>query len=182
MTEEDALFREIYDRYHRHVYAYCRRRTGEDAVEDAVEDTFLVAWRKMDEIPLGEQTLPWLYGVAFRVLTHHWRSASRRKRLGQKIASFGVAAVSPPEDVVILRQESRQLLDALATLNGTDQEILRLTAWEDLTHAEIAVTLGITVGAVRQRFYAAKRKLADEYNRLDNRRIRSPAAQKGGVW
>ena len=48
--------------------------------------------------------------------------------------------------------------------------------------ADIAVALGISVGAVRQRFYAAKKKLAEEYNRLESRKIRSPAAQKGGAW
>jgi RNA polymerase sigma-70 factor (ECF subfamily) len=71
---------------------------------------------------------------------------------------------------------------ALAALKSMDQEILRLSAWEELSQAEIAVALGITVGAVRQRFYAAKKKLADEYNRLESRKVHSPAAQKGGAW
>ena len=182
MVGVDAHFREIHDRFYPHVYAYCGRRTRGDAVDDAVAETFLTVWRKLDEIPPGDQALPWLYGVAYRVLTHQWRSTSRRQRLTEKVASLGVAAISLPEDVVILREESRQLLAALAALNSTDQEILRLTAWEELSQAEIAVVLGISVGAVRQRLYAAKKKLASEYNRLDNRKIHSPAARKGGVW
>jgi RNA polymerase sigma-70 factor (ECF subfamily) len=178
----DALFLEVHDRFYRHVYAYCRRRTHADAVEDVVADTFLIAWRKSDEIPPGDQALPWLYGVAYRVLTHQWRSVFRRERLAEKLSSLGVTAISLPEDVLVVRQEARQLLTALAALKSTDQEILRLTVWEELSQAEIAVTLGINVGAVRQRFYAAKKKLADEYNRLETRRTDHPAGQKRGEW
>ena len=178
----DARFRDIHDRYYRHVYSYCRRRTRGDAVDDAVAETFLTVWRKLDQIPPGDRALPWLYGVAYRVLTHQWRSNSRRQRLAEKAASLGVAAISQPEDVLIFRQESRQLLAALAALNSTDQEILRLTAWEELSQDDMAIALGITVGAVRQRLYAAKKKLASEYNRLENRKIDSLAARKGGTW
>jgi len=181
VADADIRFLDAYNRFHGHVYAYCRRRTRADMVEDAVADTFLTAWRKSDAIPPGDEALPWLYGVAYRVLTHQWRGASRRSRLVRKLASFGATAMSLPEDVVVMRQESRQLLTALAALKRTDQEILRLTAWEELAGADIAVILGISPGAVRQRLYAAKTHLADEYNRLDNRRTGSPAAEKGGV-
>jgi RNA polymerase sigma-70 factor (ECF subfamily) len=182
LAERDDLFREIHDRFYRHVYAYCRRRTRGDAVDDAVADTFFAAWRKSNEIPPGDQALPWLYGVAYRVLSHQWRSAFRRQRLADKLASLGATAVALPEDIVVLRQEARQLLTALDALNNTDREILRLTAWEDLTPREIALVLGISVGAVGQRLYAAKRKLAAEYNRLEGRRTGYPAAQEGGGW
>jgi RNA polymerase sigma-70 factor (ECF subfamily) len=178
----DARFREVHDRFYRDVYAYCRRRTSTDSVDDAVADTFVTAWRKSDEIPPGDQALPWLYGVAYRVLTHQWRSNFRRGRLTQKVASIGGISTSLPEELVIAGHEQRQVLIALGALRHNDQEILRLTVWEELSHADIAISLGISVGAVRQRFYAAKKKLTDEYNRLESRKIQSPAAQKGGTW
>jgi RNA polymerase sigma factor (sigma-70 family) len=178
----DARFGEIHDRFYKDVYAYCRRRTDPASVEDAVADTFVVAWRKSDEIPLGDQALPWLFGVAYRVLTHQWRGNLRRGRLIQKVASFGGVSTNLPEEVVIARHEHRQLLTALRALGQDDQELLRLSVWEELSHADIAIALGVSVGAVRQRFYAAKKKLAEEYNRLEGRKIPSPAAQKGGSW
>jgi RNA polymerase sigma-70 factor (ECF subfamily) len=82
----------------------------------------------------------------------------------------------------MVRQEASQILAALSALNATDREVLRLNAWEELTHDEIALVLDISVGAVRQRFHVAKKKLTDEYNRLETRRTVSPAAQKGGGW
>ena len=182
MAGGDARFREVHDRFYRDVYAYCRRRTSVDSVDDAVADTFATAWRKSGEIPPGDQALPWLYGVAYRVLNHQWRSDFRRGRLTQKVASFGGISASSPEEIVIAGHEHRQLLAALEGMRQSDQEILRLTVWEELSHTDIAIALGISVGAVRQRFYAAKKKLADEYNRLESRKIHSPAAQKGGAW
>lgn len=182
MAGGDARFREVHDRFYRDVYAYCRRRTDPDSVEDAVADIFLTAWRKSDEIPPGDQALPWLYRIAYRVLIHQWRANFRRGRLTQKVASLGGISIGLPEEVVIAGVEQRQVLTALGALRHSDQEILRLTVWEELSHADIATALGITVGAVRQRFHTAKKKLADEYNRLDRRKIHSPAAEKGGVW
>jgi RNA polymerase sigma-70 factor (ECF subfamily) len=79
-------------------------------------------------------------------------------------------------------EEHHQALAALGALKASEQEILRLTLWEELPQAEIAVALGVTVGAVRQRLYAAKKKLVDEYNRLESRKTGFSAAQKGGVW
>jgi integrase len=59
--------------------------------------------------------------------------------LTEELASLGVSAVSLPEDVVILGHEHHQVLKALGALRRTDQEILRLTVWEELSQAEIAV-------------------------------------------
>lgn len=181
MAAEETQFVDLYERYHRQIAAYCGRRTRPDQVDDAVSDTFLVAWRRIDDVPHGESALPWLYGVAHKVLSHQWRSRFRRKRLNSKLKSMGVAPVVKPEEVVVQRSESRRALKALERLGTTDQEILRMAAWEGLTHDEIAVALGIRPGAVRQRFYQAKKNLTRQYNRLEKKRNSSPAAQKGGV-
>ncbi|MGQ0847875.1 MAG: RNA polymerase sigma factor [Actinomycetota bacterium] len=157
MAGVDARFREVHDRFYRDVFAYCRRRTDADSVEDAVADTFLTAWRRSDEIPPGDQALPWLYGVAYRVLAHQWRSHLRRRRLTKKVAELAGIAMIMPEEIVIAGHEQRQVLTALGALGHHDQEILRLAVWEELSHAEIATALGVNVGAVRQRFHAARR-------------------------
>ena len=182
VTDSDTRFIELYERYYRQVYAYCGRRTTAQRVDDVVADTFLVAWRKIDQVPRGSEVLPWLYGVAYRVLGHEWRGTSRRRRLDRKLRALGKEAPVLPEEVVVMRQESRQVLDALSGLKATDQEILLLTAWEELPQADIAVTLNITIGAVRQRLHEAKKNLANHYDRLDKKRNTTPAAKKGGAW
>ena len=105
MTSGDAQFADLYGRYYRQVYAYCRRRTTSEHAEDAVVETFLVAWRRMDELPGGEQALAWLYRAAYRTLGHQWRGLSRRTRLNEKLSSVGVETVNPPEDGFLVRSD-----------------------------------------------------------------------------
>ena len=181
MTDSDVRFIDLYERFYRPVYAYCRRRTTSDLVDDVVADTFLIAWRKIDQVPRGSEVLPWLYGVAYRVLGHQWRGRSRRKSLDEKLGVLGREALETPEEVIVTRQASRQVFDALSELKAIDQEILLLSAWEELPQADIAVTLNISIGAVRQRLHEAKRNLSKQYDRLDKKRNKTPAARKGGA-
>lgn len=180
MTDSDDRFVDLYERFYRPVYAYCRRRTTAERVDDVVADTFLVAWRRIDVVPRGSEVLPWLMGVAYRVLGTQWRGTSRSRKLERKLSSVGYETPPPPDEVVLLKEQSSQVVAALDSLKPTDQEILRLAAWEEMPQADIAVVLNINIGAVRQRLYEAKKNLAKEYDKQSKRR-KAPAAKKGGV-
>jgi RNA polymerase sigma-70 factor (ECF subfamily) len=177
MSSDEERFVELYRLYGRQLLAYCRRRTSPSLAADAVSETFLVAWRKLEDVPVGEAALPWLYGVAYRVLSHQWRHLARSRRLIDRLgglAEFGV----PPPDVIVLRdEEHRLILKASSRLRPIDQEVLRLTMWEELSHADVAVVLGIQPDAVKQRAYRARRNLAEEYRKITNS---PPLLTKGG--
>ena len=83
---------------------------------------------------------------------------------------------------MIVNQDSRHALDALSRLSSLEQEILRLSVWEELTHTESAHVLDLSVDAVKKRFSRARKKLAQELNRIEKSRSKSPAVQKGGAW
>lgn len=153
-----------------------------DLVDDVVADTFLIAWRKIDQVPRGSEVLPWLYGVAYRVIGHQWRARSRRENLDKVLKGIGHERMEMPEELLVVREESRQVLEALSGLKSIDQEILLLSAWEELPQADIAVTLNISIGAVRQRLHEAKKNLSKQYERLDKKRNKTPAARNGGAW
>lgn len=183
MTVADARFVEMYESFFRLVYGYCLRRTTPDKVDDAVADTFLVAWRRIGEVPAGDAALPWLYAVAYRVLSTQWRARSRRSKLESKLASVGVTPVSGVEDYVVVGEEYQEVLDALSRLKRSDQEIIRLSVWEELSHAQLAVIFEVSPDAAKQRLYEARRRLRGAFDRLENRKVRPPAAQKGGgLW
>jgi RNA polymerase sigma factor (sigma-70 family) len=181
MTSTDARFADLYESYFKHVHAYCRRRVNPDRVDDAAAETFLVAWRKIEDVPVGQEALPWLYAVAYGVVSNFWRGASRQKRLNKKLHTIGVEPSAPADEFVVVRQEARQILAALAKLKKADQEVLRLSIWEELSNAEVAIVLDVAVDAARQRLSRARRNLADQYNRLDFDISDSSVAQKGGV-
>ena len=67
----ESLFRE----HHAAVRGYALRRGPPDMAPDVVAETFLVAWRRLDDVPADP--LPWLYGVARRGLANARRSADR---------------------------------------------------------------------------------------------------------
>jgi RNA polymerase sigma-70 factor (ECF subfamily) len=180
MTATDARFAEVYERFFRNVYGYCLRRISPDRVDDAVAETFLVAWRRIDDVPDGDSALPWLYAVAFKVLSTQRRGRSRQRKLESKLTNVGIVPVTSAEDFIVTAEESAQVFHAMSRLKRTDQEILRLTVWEELPHPDIAIVLDISVGAVKQRAHQARRNLTHEYNRLENKRIKPLAAQKGG--
>jgi RNA polymerase sigma-70 factor (ECF subfamily) len=177
--ESEAKFVDIYRRHHKPIQAYCARRTPASQVDDAVAETFLVAWRRLDDVPEGAATLPWLYGVAYRVLSRQWRHKARSRRLIERVRGLAGEESTSPEVFFVRSTEYREVLIACSRLHPVDQEVLRLTVWEELSYADVAVVLGIAVGAVRQRLYRARRNLTAEYNRMTLDR-QPPAAPNGG--
>lgn len=182
MTSADATFVRIYERYYRQVYAYCRRRVPTDVVDDVVADVFLVVWRRIAEVPPGEATVSWLYGVAYRVLGHQFRGWKRHHRLRRKLNAIGVEPVSAVDLQVVQNEELSRVHDALGRLRPPEQEILRLSLWEELSHASIASVLDISVDACKQRLSRARKSLAREYMNLETKHAAPPAARKGGAW
>lgn len=154
--ESRQAFDELYARHQRHVlgYAVRRSRTLQDA-EDAAAETFVVAWQRLEGRP--EETLPWLYAIARRVLANQHRASGRRARLLDRLRAQHVDIATP-----VVLGTGGPVVDALRRLRPSDQELLRLVAWEGLDHSQIAVVLGISVNAVAIRLHRARTRLAVE--------------------
>jgi RNA polymerase sigma-70 factor (ECF subfamily) len=142
------------------MWAYCYRRLPRDDVPDAVAEVFLVAWRKIDRAPDDGEALLWLYGVARNVVRNFNRSARRRVRLANRLASVRQPYSASPEIQVIQSAENRELLAAVDRLKPLEQELLRLRTWEELSLGEIASIAGLSVRSVESRLARVRRKLA----------------------
>lgn len=158
LTAARAGFQALYEQHLPAVLAYALRRAASEAdAEDVAAETFAIAWRRADAIP--DEPLPWLYGVARRVLANQRRSGRRRAgllerlRLHTRSAEQQIAGGGPA-------------VDALATLDPDDQELLRLVAWEELSHGEIGVVLGVTANAVAIRLHRARKRYAAAYDAI----------------
>jgi RNA polymerase sigma-70 factor (ECF subfamily) len=136
---------------------YAARRLDQPAdAADAVCDVFVVAWRRIDDVPAGHEGTLWLYGVARRTLANSHRSEKRRRALDVRLrAQVEAAQIEPPDAVII-----EPVNEALARLSADDRELITLTAWEGLSPTEIATVLGIDPGTVRVRLHRARRRLA----------------------
>jgi RNA polymerase sigma-70 factor (ECF subfamily) len=155
--DERRHFEEIYAAHYAAVARYALRRTDspDDAV-DVIGETFLTAWRRLADVPSGDGTRLWLYGVARRVLANHRRGTARRDLLVTRLrGQFAEVAPAQPEE----RAEVRA---AFARLSPDDRELLSLTGWEGLSPSEIAEVLGCRTGTVRVRLHRARKRFAQE--------------------
>ncbi|NNC92385.1 MAG: sigma-70 family RNA polymerase sigma factor, partial [Acidimicrobiia bacterium] len=155
----DTKFRRIFDEHFQAVTRYCLRRLPVADVNDATAEVFLVAWKKIDRVPGGEEALPWLYGVARNVVRNTSRSTRRSERLTGRLGGLARHHTPDPGAVVVRRQEDKELLDALSGLSPNDQEVLRLKAYEGLTASQIAVALAISPEAAKKRLSRALERL-----------------------
>ena len=149
----DRLYQETSDA----VLAYLvrRSRTTEDAA-DALAETYTAAWRKLDSLPEGDKARLWLFGAARNELHRMARILRADDDLGATLANGLPTLWEEGPDV---DDGEGEMLDALAILSRLDQEIVTLTAWEELTPREIATVLGLSANVVRIRLHRARAKL-----------------------
>ncbi|HET9203843.1 MAG TPA: sigma-70 family RNA polymerase sigma factor [Acidimicrobiia bacterium] len=182
-TADRSRFEAIW-RQHRHqVLAYCLRRASTADAEDACAETFLVVWRRIDEIPSAPKTLPCLYGIARKSLSNQTRAFYRRGRLHTKLTNLGMTTAADPMLVVVQSADDKVVTDAVRRLRPVDREIVMLDVWEDLSRTEIAEVMGMTRAAVDQRIHRAYQKLSLALEPvLEIRSIASPPiAEEGGT-
>jgi RNA polymerase sigma-70 factor, ECF subfamily len=156
----ELLYRAHADRVH----AYARRRSDDQTADEIVAEVFLVAWRRLDAIPADP--LPWLLGVARKALGNHRRTTSRAAALTTRLEATVPTTTGHAGDHAVL--------EALATLDPRDREVLLLIAWEGLRQEEVGTVLGVSRAAVATRLHRARKRLADALAAWDE-----PALRRG---
>ena len=148
---------ELWARNSQAVLGYLVRRceSREDAA-DLLADTFLVAWRRLGEVPEPPDDRPWLFAVAANVLANHRRGLRRRSRATRALREQLGDLVTPEPAIEVLA-----VREALARLHPTDREVLTLAAWEGLSAREIEQVLGMGTSAVSTRQSRARARLRD---------------------
>jgi RNA polymerase sigma factor (sigma-70 family) len=155
--ERQRRFEAVYTAHHGPILGYVLRRTDNpDDAADVIGEVFLTAWRRLDDVPPGDQARLWLYGVARRVLANHRRGERRRSALTGRLRADIAAAYRPPE----FTGELAQIATAFRRLPDAERELLALSAWEGLDNGQIAVVLGCSRNAVRIRLFRARKRFA----------------------
>ena len=172
----ELSFRAAFGATYADVQRYAGRRVAPPDVPDVVAETYLAAWRRWADCPAPDRPLPWLYAIAGNVIRNHGRGQRRRQRLVERLTHRRVGVLPAPE------LPDPELHAALARLSADDQELLRLIAWEQLSHAEIAGILGCSPNAVAIRAHRARKRLAgflgDERHRPGGGRHDDPTPPK----
>jgi RNA polymerase sigma factor (sigma-70 family) len=151
----EAWFSRLYREHEREILRYALRRSAEpqDAA-DVVAETFLVAWRRLRDVPHGDEARLWLYATARRVLANQRRGVERRTRLTERLREELRRQVPAQSG-----NEHRKVLEALAGMKDDDRELLMLVGFEELAPSEAALVLGISAISARTRLHRARRRL-----------------------
>lgn len=159
-SEPERRFRVLYQAHYRTMLAYAVRRAGpSDDAADTVADVFMIAWRRLDQVPAAPDDLLWLYQVARRVVAGRHRSALRLRNLTERLRADHAGPV--PQQPGGRNPAADRLVAALDRLPAAEREALQLVLWEQLTHAEAAQVLDCSVNAVGIRVHRAKARLRD---------------------
>ena len=157
-SENAAAFRRIFEAAFDDLVRYAERRVVESAVDDVVADTFLVAWRRFDELPAEpSEARAWLFAVARRILANTHRGRRRSHAVAVRIASQPRHHHDDAADVA----HRVDLARAFERLTPRDQEVLALVAWDGLSTAEAARVLEISTSALSVRLSRARRRLRE---------------------
>src|SRR5580658_517013 len=120
-------FEALYRAHVRSVLAYALTHTSREDAQGVVANTFLVAWRRFDDVPADP--LPWLIGVARRILADQRRAEARRAAFAVRLTQEPVATQASHDDVAAAIVMRGSIREALSRLRSEDREVLILVAW-----------------------------------------------------
>jgi RNA polymerase sigma-70 factor (ECF subfamily) len=150
----DALYRSMYPRLRRFLERITRRP---QLVDEIVNDTMLVVWRKAATYDGTSSVSTWVFAIGYRKALKALKALD--DPLDVDLDDHPHPDLRGP-DSLILQQETRALLgDALSTLSAEQRAVVELTYFQDCGYREIAEILGCPVDTVKTRMFHARRKL-----------------------
>ncbi|MEV6301151.1 sigma-70 family RNA polymerase sigma factor [Actinoplanes sp. NPDC051861] len=155
----DDYFTDLYQKHYPQVYAYAVTRAGRQLADEVVAESFLVAWRRLTELPPAAP-LPWLLAVARNVVSERFRAEERQQAVAAEMRAWISDEALIVDDVADGVAERADVLTALGTLSDDDRELLTLVAWHGLTPREAGRVLGCSPAAYYVRLHRARRHLA----------------------
>ncbi len=153
-------FAAIYERYHQPLYRYCRSIVRDDAdAQDALQSALTGALTALRRDQRNAPLRPWLYRIAHNEAVSLLRR--RKREADPSLAVEFAGAVSSAEDEATERARWRTLIEDLTRLPERQRGALLLRELSGLSHEEIAIVLGTTIGGAKQSIFEARRGLAE---------------------
>jgi len=152
-------FEQVYEQHFELVWRGLRVQGLEGAaLDDAVQDVFLIVHRRLHTFEHRAALTTWLYGIVWHVAYNHRRRRQRKGGLG--VLEEAMPSADPgPDELASDREALRFLQRALATLDEDKRQVFVLCALEQLPVPEVAQALGVKLNTVYSRLRAARRDL-----------------------
>jgi RNA polymerase sigma-70 factor (ECF subfamily) len=161
--------RAVYDEYFDFVWT-CTRRLGVpmDAVDDVVQEVFLVVHARMDTIERPASLRSWLYGVVRRTVSTYHRARRTRdahEAADPAFADSPVLMQPSPLDLAVLSDELRLLWRFVGELDPLKREVFVLAELEEMTMPEVAESIGVPLNTAYSRLRIARQEFDDAVGR-----------------
>ena len=162
-------FNELVLTYQHRIYNLAYRILGDPAAaEDATQETFIAAYRKIGSFR-GGSFISWLLRIVANRCYDELRRQKRRPSIPLEEIDVGEEEANPalinggesPEEHAERAELARFLQAAITTLPPDQRMVLVLSDVEGLSYAEIAATVGVPVGTVKSRLARARARLRD---------------------
>jgi RNA polymerase sigma-70 factor, ECF subfamily len=166
LAAHPGAFDLIVERHRRHVYQLCYRFVSnhEDA-SDLSQDVFIRAYRGLRKFRGHSSLGTWLYRIGVNVCLNRLNTKSPRTEPIEEQQHLDSGTESATERMLRVERAAR-VRDAIAQLPRKQRAALILRMYHELSHQEIADTLGSSVGAVKANFFHAlgnlKKLLGDQ--------------------
>jgi len=156
--DEESGVRAAYRAHGTELFGFALRSLRDHGLaEEAVQETFLRAWRAADRFdPEIAPLRAWLYSIMRNVVVDMTRARAARPQLSDGVAVIDLASGSDPFDKALV---SWQVEEALRRLGEDHRRVLLETYYRARPYAEVASELGIPEGTVKSRVYYALRAL-----------------------
>ena len=159
VTQGAAAASDLYERYSAQILSYCMHQLGSrEEAEDAVQTTFMNAFRGLQRGIVPELESAWLFKIAHNVCLSRRRSSWRRGRIEAPNNFEVLQEVIPGREQV--SDELIRLQDVLEEMPENQRRAILLREWQGLTYREISTELGLSQAAVETLIFRARRALA----------------------
>lgn len=155
LADDRNAFEQLVRRHQGMVRAQLRRLLQGDASEadDLAQETFLLAWRKLDQFRGEARFSTWLYRIAYSCFLQAYRKNPRR---ADDAGANNAEQLAAPEQMVDLQLDFER---ALKRLSAAEQRVLLHCAQMGLSHEEAAYVLAMPLGTVKTHATRGKAKL-----------------------
>ncbi len=172
-AKDQQVFTILYQRYAPRLGRFLSTSLKSDVlVDEAVNDTMLVVWRKAGQFdPDRARLSTWLFGIAhhagLRALARSTKESCTPPPIGEECDHEEPENANDPATTVLGWELGRELMAALQQLSPEHRAVIELTFVEGFSHPQIASIVGCPENTVKTRMFHARRQLAQLLSRLE---------------
>ena len=151
---------DIYEEIHPKVFAFFFVKTGSQTVsEDLTHDVFYEACKGIQSFSGTSSIQTWLFAIAKNLLKKYYRSKRYKQNLNTMLTMESLHNTKSPEDIYLLNEEFRNLIQQIQALDDFQKEIVTLRIYGELSFHEIGQLVEKSENYARVTFHRAKLKL-----------------------